>query len=290
MRGEIHKRTKQGDPKCAGCGEEEETIEHLLLQCNKVKEVWKLSPVQWDGIQHTSNCFIKWWTAIMEAQEERGGEDQVNLTINILWQIWKARNEREFEHKEKEPHKVIQKAVKEWMEFDVANKGKETRKNTQGTEILERVEQDQSQRENQARLMIKVHTHQDRRQHMVGIEITATDSAGSLQAIWALRERMSGDTKQDQAGAVRLALLNAISQGWTSIKVELEDRELVECIKHTRTSNQQMATLVEDIQYISNLFQKCSFSFVESGFVGSIKLSMHALNILVDEEWVNPNL
>nr|XP_027083655.1 uncharacterized protein LOC113705952 [Coffea arabica] len=175
VRGEIHRRTRQGNPKCAACGEEEETIEHLLLQCNKVKEVWKLSPVQWDGIQHTSNCFIKWWTAIMEAQEERGGEDQVNLTINILWQIWKARNERKFEYKEKEPHKVIQKAVKGWMEFDEANRGKETRKNTQGTEILERVEQDQSQRENQARMMIKVHTHQDRRQHMVGIGITATD-------------------------------------------------------------------------------------------------------------------
>nr|XP_027109407.1 uncharacterized protein LOC113729292 [Coffea arabica] len=238
VRGDIHRRTRQGDPKCAGCGEEKETIEHLLLQCNKVKEVWKLSPVQWDGIQHTSNCFIKWWTAIMEAQEERGGEDQVNLTINILWQIWKARNEREFEHKEKEPHKVIQKAVKEWMEFDEANRGKETRKNTQETEILQCVEQDQSQRENQARLMIKVHTHQDRRQQMVGIGITATDSIGSLQAIWALREKMPGDTKQDQAGAVRLALLNAISQDCTGIKMELEDRELVEYIKHTRTSNQ----------------------------------------------------
>ena len=125
---------------------------------------------------------------------------------------------------------------------------------------------------------------------MVGIGITATDLAGCLQASWALRERMSGDTKQDQAGAVRLALLNAISQGWTSVKVELEDSEMVECIRYTRTSNQQMATLLEDIKYISNLFQKCSFSFVESGFVGSIKLSMHALNILVDEEWVNPNL
>ncbi|XP_071903090.1 uncharacterized protein [Coffea arabica] len=290
VRGEIYRRTKQGDPKCAACGEEDETVEHMLLQCNRVKEVWKLAPVQWDGIQHVSNCFMKWWTAVMEAQEERGGEDHANLTINILWQIWKARNEREFECKEKEPHRVIQKAVKGWTEFEEANKGKENRKNTQGTEFLECAEQDQRQSENQARLMIKVHTHQDRRQQMVGIGVTVTDLAGCLQASWALRERMLGDTKQDLAGAVRLALLNAINQGWTSIKVELEDSELVECIKHTRTNNQQLATLVEDIHSISNLFQKCTFSFVESGFVGSIKLSMYALKIFVDEEWVNPNL
>ena len=100
---------------------------------------------------------------------------------------------------------------------------------------------------------------------------------------------MSAEPMQDQAGAVRLALLNAISQGWRNIKVELENRELVEYIKNTRTSNHLMATLIEDIQYICKMFQTCSFSPVSSGFVESIKLSMHALNIFIDEAWVNPN-
>ncbi|XP_027067757.1 uncharacterized protein [Coffea arabica] len=289
VRGEIYRRTRQGGPMCMGCGEKEETIEHLLFQCSRAKEIWKLSPVQWDGVQHTSDCFIKWWSAIIEAQQERGEVDQVNLTINILWQIWKSRNEREFNQKEREPHKIIQKAMKEWMEFEEANKGKLTRGNIQGTEAQQCTEQLQSQRESQTSLMIKVHSHQDVRQKMVGIGITASDLSGRLQACWAMRERMSAEPMQDQAGAVRLALLNAISQGWRNIKVELESRELVECIKNTRTSNYLMATLIEDIQYICKSFQTCSFSNVNSGFVESIKLSMHALNIFIDEAWVNPN-
>ncbi|XP_071914537.1 uncharacterized protein [Coffea arabica] len=111
-----------------------------------------------------------------------------------------------------------------------------TRKNTQETEIQQRPEQEHIQIESQSSLMIKVHTHQDKRQKTVGIGITATDSMGHLQAGWALRERMSADPLQDKAVAVRLALRNAIDQGWRNIKVELDDRELVECIKETRNN------------------------------------------------------
>ncbi|XP_027061009.2 uncharacterized protein [Coffea arabica] len=236
VRGEIHKRTRQGNPMCAGCGEKEESIEHLLIQCIKAKEIWKIAPVQWDGIQQLLDCFIKWWFAIIEAQESRGGEDQVNLTINILWQIWKVRNDREFNHKDREPHKIIHKSMKEWMEFDKANKGKISIKNTQETEIHQRTVEEQDQNESQSSLLIKVHTHQDKRQAIVGIGITETDSMGQIQAGWALRERMSADPLQDQAVAVRLALLNAANQGWRSIKMELNNRELVECIRDARES------------------------------------------------------
>ena len=113
---------------------------------------------------------------------------------------------------------------------------------------------------------------------------------GQIQAGWALRERLSTEPIQDQAVAVRLALLNAISQGWSSIRVELDNKELMECINGSRHCNHMMATLIEDIQFISNQFHKCSFSFANTGIVGSIKLSLHALTIWIDEEWVNPTL
>ena len=189
MRAEVYRRTRQGNPICIGCGDKEETLEHLLIQCTKAKEIWKMAPVQWDGNMELLDCFIRWWTAIMEAQQDRGREDQVNLTINILWQIWKARNDREFNYKEREPHKIIQRAMKEWTEFDEANKGNVVRKNTQETEIQQRTEQEPGQNESQTSLLIKIHTHQDKRQAIVGIGITATDSLGQFQAGWALRER-----------------------------------------------------------------------------------------------------
>ncbi|XP_071938995.1 uncharacterized protein [Coffea arabica] len=186
VRETIYTRTRQGNPICTGCGEKEETIEHMLFQCNKVLVIWKLAPVQWDGIAHLSDCFTKWWLAIQEAQGSRGVEDQVNLTINILWQIWKARNDREFNHKEKEHSKVIEKALKEWIEFEEANKGKDSRKSTQETELQQWNDQDQN--ESHAGLILKIHTSTDKRQAAVGIGISATDNMGRLQAFWALRE------------------------------------------------------------------------------------------------------
>ena len=123
----------------------------------------------------------------------------------------------------------------------------------------------------------------------MGIGITAIDNLGQMQAAWALRERSSGDTLQDQAVAVRLALLKVAGQGWRNVKVELDNRKLVENITAATYNNQLMATLIEDIRSIGTLFQQCSILFANSRKIGSIKLSIHALNIRVDEEWVNPN-
>nr|XP_027062915.1 uncharacterized protein LOC113689326 [Coffea arabica] len=167
----IYSRTRQGTPICAGCGANEETIEHMLLQCHKVKEIWEMAPVKWDGIEHLSNCFTKWWSAIHEAQ------------------IWKARNNREFNHKEKEPFKIIEKALKEWTEFEEANKWKDAGNSTLETEEQQRA--DQEQMECHTGLLLKIHTHQSKDQPTVGIGISATDYMGQLQAVWALTERTS---------------------------------------------------------------------------------------------------
>ena len=211
-----------------------------------------------------------------------------DLTINILWQIWKARNNREFNHKEKEPFKIIEKALKEWTEFEEANKRKDDGKSTLETE--EQQMTDQEQMECHTGLLLKIHTYQSKDQPTVGIGISVTDYMGQLQAVWALTERTSGDLLQDQAAAVRLALLKAGNQGWSNIQVELDNRKLVEAIKKPSHNNHLMATLLEDIRSICNLFHQCSFSFAISRKVECIKLSLHALNIWIDEGWVNPNL
>ena len=76
----------------------------------------------------------------------------------------------------------------------------------------------------------------------------------------------------------------------TTSLTKMYNKRLVEAIKESRYSNWRVATLIEDIQSICNLFHQCSFSFLSSGKVDNIKLSMHTLNIWLDEEWVNPTL
>ncbi|XP_071901071.1 uncharacterized protein [Coffea arabica] len=57
----IFRRTKQGSPFCSRCGDKVETVEHILFHCSQAQQVWKIAPVQWDGIQSLTGCFKQWW-------------------------------------------------------------------------------------------------------------------------------------------------------------------------------------------------------------------------------------
>ena len=98
------------------------------------------------------------------------------------------------------------------MEFEEANKGRKEKRTIQETGVQQGIEQNHEARS--IRILLKIHTQMDKDQYTVGIGITATDHSGLLHAAWALRERMTGDPLQDQAEAVKLALMNAANQGW----------------------------------------------------------------------------
>ena len=54
---------------------------------------------------------------LMEAHTRKDGREHIALTVEILWQIWKAGNEAEFEERDRHPMEVIRKAVKDWEEY-----------------------------------------------------------------------------------------------------------------------------------------------------------------------------
>ena len=53
----------------------------------------------------------------MEAQARKGGREHIELTINMLWQIWKSRNFIQFNREGRCPGMTINKAIQEWLEF-----------------------------------------------------------------------------------------------------------------------------------------------------------------------------
>ena len=121
----IHKRTGKGDPICEGCGEATETVEHLFFHCPIAETTWKMAPVKWEGAMLLRDNIWRWWETVIQAKEENQGRDRVNITINLLWQLWKARNKRIFEHRVIEERDVVQVAQQEWLEFEMANEAGE---------------------------------------------------------------------------------------------------------------------------------------------------------------------
>ena len=98
----IFRRTRQGSPFCSRCGDKVETVEHILFHCTQAQQVWKIAPVQWDVIQNLTGCFKQWWATLVQVKCRNEGKQHIVLTANILWQLWKDRNELEFERNDRE--------------------------------------------------------------------------------------------------------------------------------------------------------------------------------------------
>lgn len=50
----------------------------------------------------------------MKAGNEKCMNERIEVTAYILWQTWKVRNAWQFQKKERDPAKIINKAVQEW--------------------------------------------------------------------------------------------------------------------------------------------------------------------------------
>ena len=128
MREAIFRRTGMGDPVCRACGKCQETVEHLLLNCPSTLDIWKVAPIQWDGVSDRQGDFKRWWCKISEAKLRPEGAQHIGLTANILWQVWKERNKQAFEGQNRRPPvRVMNKAQQEWLEQEELRQTKDRR-------------------------------------------------------------------------------------------------------------------------------------------------------------------
>ena len=84
----------------------------------KTEEVMKLALVRWDCIKDKQHNLWLWWENATQSTTKDHGPDRINLTINIFWQFWKARNKKVFEDGSLNPHRIVMKAQEEWMEYE----------------------------------------------------------------------------------------------------------------------------------------------------------------------------
>lgn len=88
-----------------------------MFLCDHAKVIWKAAPLNWDGLELFSNRFWHWWEELKGAAKEENGRERITLTVNLLWQIWKSRNARQFEERNGDPRVAVEKALREWREY-----------------------------------------------------------------------------------------------------------------------------------------------------------------------------
>nr|XP_027071836.1 uncharacterized protein LOC113696654 [Coffea arabica] len=267
---------------CRLYGDESETIEHALLNCCYVKQVWRIAPIQWEGMMDQQGCFRKWWTNVADAKSRSEGNEHLSLTVNILWQIWKSRNEKEFNGKQHPSIRTVQKAQEEWLEFVEAT-AKASRMSTEETGTQETFLQQEEMIEDT--LSLRIASKKMQNSPHIGIRITISLNNQEPARDWGLHERSTSHQLIDDLAVVKLLMSKAAMQEWRKILIQTDSKQVLKLILNSKTQDMHLATLLEDIHHLKSLFRMCSFCLVSKDFNHlSDKISGYAVGILQDEE------
>ena len=103
------------DGTCDLCGQEQETVCHLLWTCDHAKEVWKNSKfaLPFEILSHWS--FLDVVANLQRCGQSRPG--QLEQFIMVCWGIWKNRNELRMGGKGKVGRTVVRNAMHLVEEF-----------------------------------------------------------------------------------------------------------------------------------------------------------------------------
>jgi hypothetical protein len=96
----LARRGLQHPPLCTLCCQEEETVEHLTLQCSFSREVWYhvLLPLRMH--RHTpaaDDRLSTWWPALSNATPKKHRKEMNSLVILVARELWLERNSRVFD-------------------------------------------------------------------------------------------------------------------------------------------------------------------------------------------------
>nr|XP_027082417.1 uncharacterized protein LOC113704743 [Coffea arabica] len=242
-----------------------------------------MAPLQWDGLKEYTSDFRRWWSKLMEVKARKDGMEHI---VDILWQIWKARNETEFEEKDRHPMEVIRKAVKEWEEYQKSQQT-EHQMSISETEIAHEQEERVGEDENMLNICEDVGQHVEGQN--MGIGITTENNMSQICAAWILKERSTGLVVLDNLLAIQLALCKIKEQGWQSIKIQTPCSQVLKLIRNQASRDIRLAAHLEDIKDLSSMFRTCSFDSLPGEFNRlSVRLSKLATHIHFDEEFLDP--
>lgn len=123
IKNNLYRRKCVDDPICPLCGEEVETVEHLMLRCPMTYPVWYTCPLRIDVKAWRESSFKNFlWSYMKDNPKEC-----VGLLSYVAWEVWRARNAAIFERKKFNFHTVLQRAHAGWCD-DTASREVERRK------------------------------------------------------------------------------------------------------------------------------------------------------------------
>lgn len=95
--------------------------EHLFFHCMEIPGL-EIGAISQEGIMHLTESFEEWQMKICLAHQGNNVQERTEITVYLLWYIWKARCAWQFEGHRWETREIVQKSMLEWQEFKVHSK------------------------------------------------------------------------------------------------------------------------------------------------------------------------
>lgn len=103
--GELSRRIRAINPTCPRCGMENEYLTHTLFFCSAARATWFVSPLA----IRVNHIHMEFTQALLDLTRDMD-ENQIIITCNLLWNIWKARNKEVFTATKEQPQVTLRKA------------------------------------------------------------------------------------------------------------------------------------------------------------------------------------
>lgn len=99
------------DPVCCFCGLEDETLDHLFLDCAMVRQIWEGVATQWGIVRTTGKWSEENEFLITQCSTNSGMQRLYRcITSVVMFYVWKERNVRRMQGKKNEVEVVIQQS------------------------------------------------------------------------------------------------------------------------------------------------------------------------------------
>ncbi|XP_071926981.1 uncharacterized protein [Coffea arabica] len=260
-------------------------MEHMFFFCKHAELIWKAAPINWDGLRDYRHNFWLWWGGLMEAKARKEGREHIELTINVLWQIWKSKNHIQFNREGRCPGVTANKAVQEWLEFQVANLA------IRDEEAVGKGPEDRMfswQPPPGSFLCLNTDAAIKKNEAKVGWGVVARCSKGKLRGAWAGSEDRKGIPAVEEAMAIRKALIFAKRNGWMNIIVQSDCKGIIDQIREGNLNDHLAGAVLFDIEVLSKGFSSCLFSFIKrEGNSVSHQLAKFALDLVSEITWID---
>lgn len=118
----LNKRGCRSSDLCPVCGEEIETLDHMMIWCRVASEIWSIS-LQQENNQLSQSCTI--YDLLSYCLHTASKDRSYCFPFFLGWRIWKARNKLVFENKRDHITQIVNAAVmdsKIWKEALTQNK------------------------------------------------------------------------------------------------------------------------------------------------------------------------